>query len=162
NPQEPMEGMAGANPTGNPSGRESTQEAAATEGPQPVNPTPPDPEAVKRSMELQLEQFKRNADNEELLKRIGMTREEYQRFIEAYERELARRSEQPADAADLRPGARGGSSAANQGARRVEAGTPGAEGDLSRVGPLAPPREFRNPFKNFREASRNLNPPSRE
>ena len=116
-----------------------------------VNADPPaaeleaDPRHQARSAALQLEEFERHRSNEELLRRLGWTPEEYERFLEAqrqYVEQLQRQAQayeerqpkpppsSPSGAPTIRAG----------GAGKVES-RPGASGGLGGVGgaPVAPP-----------------------
>ena len=116
NPQQPPKGEPkgqdvgnGVNEWGNPAGRERTKEGGGGDNPQ-LERAAVDQEARRRAMDLQLDKFKQNVNNEELLKKLNMTKEEYQRFIDGYEKMVKRASTEPAPREDMKTGPRTGSS----------------------------------------------------
>jgi hypothetical protein len=110
-------------------------------------------EFQKRSGDLQLEEFRKQAKNKEFLKKMNMSEEEYQQFIKGYEDMLKRQQaqQQVEDNRQFAPGSRGGPSSLNTaGPRRVKSGT-GNPGDLENAGIDGAPPEYRKAYKEFTE-----------
>ena len=106
----------------------------------------PDAKQASKTGDLQLERFPKNPSRE-MLKEMGMTAEEYRRFLkDAADRQKKR---QEPTAADRQRGG-DGSSAANSGAKRVQGGSD-KPNQLERGGAILPPPEYRDGYKTFTE-----------
>ena len=107
----------------------------------------PDQENAGKTSDLQLEQFPKNP-SKELLNDLGMTEEQYRKFLKDAA-DLQKKQETEA-AKNRDRGGNTGTSAANSGVKRVESGTD-KEKQLERGGSTLPPEEYRDGYKGFTE-----------
>jgi hypothetical protein len=142
--------QGGSEPSGKPS---SPGDAGVNRNPPPPEKgedelSTPDNRFLQRPGDLQLEEFKKKV-NKDVLRRLNMTEEEYQRFLKAYEEMLKRQPPPAVGKQDMASPVKGNRILPNQAVRQVESGVPSKVGNLERVGPGQPPPEYREAFKDF-------------
>ncbi len=156
--KQPPMGAPRNSPQGGNEGNLPGQERTSPPGGESLNPpigSTPNPEDRLRSMELQLERFQRNADNDKFLDSIDKSKNEFADFLKAYESAVRNERQRLIEQADATvPGSGRGRSVANQAARRTQIGTPGRDDNLQRLGNIKPPKGYR---KSFREFQKQLN-----
>jgi hypothetical protein len=164
----PQKGQPGdqANSSGQPAGTGSSQrsggdepkgeipkanDSQATPNPAPDRaepPSPANPDYKKQAGELQLEDIKKRI-NKDVLRKLNMSEEDFQKFVKAYE--ALRKRKQPAAAEkEVLPGPqRGNRTQANEKVRLVNPREPAKASHLQSLGPILPPPEFREAYKEF-------------
>jgi len=116
-----------------------------TAGPPPA----PNEEFLRKSGDLQLDDFRKKVDKN-VLEQVKMSEDEYREFLKAYESLVKRAKAAKPEAADRVRGAAKGASSANTAARKVDPGEKSGP-KTERGGRGAPPPEFREQYKETTE-----------
>lgn len=112
-------------------------------------PKAPDEEFLRKSGDLQLEDFRKRVDKS-VLDQVKMTEAEYQEFLKAYESLVKRAKAAKPEPADRVRGATKGGSSANAAARKINPGEKSGP-KTERGGRGAAPPEFREQYKETTE-----------
>jgi hypothetical protein len=133
----------------NPSGQQGGDPLKPVELDPPAAASADELKSARRAGELQLDEFKKRV-TPDMLKKVDMTPDQWKKFLQEYERRLGKlrarekvqeKLEQPLVGSGPRPGP------------GVIKGRPGAgkRESLDNVGPLLPPAEFQNSYRDFTE-----------
>ncbi|MCS6850628.1 MAG: hypothetical protein NZ700_05605 [Gemmataceae bacterium] len=143
-----------------PGGGGDRRDDASGRGPgdQPGPPEPPDPRHAKRPGELQLQRF-RDQVTPEMLEKLKMTKEDFERFLRSYEAVLQRQP--PAAPSDKPTGPQRGGPLPNLGPRQVQ-GSGTEVKNVSTSGPALPPPELRDAYREFTEGLAKMKRPDKK
>lgn len=103
----------------------------------------------RRAGDLILDDLKKKV-NDDILKKVNMTPEEYKKFLQAYEAMLKRKQSRPARPDDVVPPQQGGMGLPNRGVRQVESGAK-QDTNAQRLGQSLPPAELRDAEYEFKK-----------